>query len=184
MTPAQYVPCPKLDGVASDALDSMSSRTRSSSNRLLVMQRQTRLRVQAFKSYADRFRVPTTLAKLHSDRLSNDIKQTLDKYCRDVLGPQPASRAFSAQYFDTNDVLLFCYMGERWRDGSIMVSCFISKGNLTHLNICQDPPVKPLGQQYENCTPQDLEKGLEQGRRVVCDGISVYSSLVKPGNEH
>jgi hypothetical protein len=126
MTNDQFVPRPNLDGVASDVIDSTSNRTRSLRERVRQLERQTLLRVKAFKMYADRFRVPTTLANLHSDRLSNEVKEMLDKYCIDVLEPQKSSRVFSAQYVDNNDELLFCYMGERWRDASTKVSCFIS----------------------------------------------------------
>jgi hypothetical protein len=135
VTHDQYVPHPNLDGVAPEAIGSMSRRPRSFPKRLRDLEEQAFRRARAFKTYADRFQVPTTLAQLYSERLSDSVKNELDKYCIDVLEPQKSSRIFSAQYFDTNNELLFCYMGERWRDVSTKVSRFVYQSNTSEF-IC------------------------------------------------
>jgi hypothetical protein len=130
MRAEQYVPPPKLDGAATDGLVSTSG-AKGLNKRLQLTERQARMRVQAFKKFADRFRVPTTIAYLQSVRLSNDVKSQLDEYCIEKLQPQQHSRAFSAMYYDQNDCLLFCYMGNRWKEESVEVRfLFILSSNI------------------------------------------------------
>jgi hypothetical protein len=115
-----------LDSAATDALTSSSSRIRGFAQRLQDTERRARLRVRAFKKYADRFCVPTKLADLHAIKLKKDVKATLEEICNSDLGPDAPSRALSAQYFDPDGVLLFCYMGERWKSQSAAVPIDLS----------------------------------------------------------
>ena len=110
-----FVPHPYLDGAATEGLPS-SNRFRSQAARLKEVDRQARRRVQVFKKTASRFQVPTTLTYLNANRLKEKVKRKLESVCNRELGPNAPSRCFSAQYFDENGVLLFCYMGERWKD--------------------------------------------------------------------
>ncbi|KAF8230865.1 hypothetical protein L208DRAFT_1378361 [Tricholoma matsutake] len=52
-------------------------------------------------------------------------------------------------YYDPSKTLLFCYMGDHWKDGL----------------------VEPLDSQYKDCTLTDLEKCIGKGKKVVHDGL-------------
>ena len=122
MTAQQYVPRPMFqEGAATDGLMAPSN-ARGEKRRFKDMEKQTLMRVQAFKKYADRFTVPTTIAHLQSVRTSSDTKLLLDLQCTEILEPQPYSRPFSAMYYDKDQSLLFSYMGERWKQGLVEVS--------------------------------------------------------------
>jgi hypothetical protein len=180
MTAKQYVPHPTFqEGVATDGLMAPSN-ARGEKKRFKDMENQTRMRVQAFKKYADRFIVPTTIARLQSDRSSPEIKLQLDKHCIETLEPLPYSRPFSAMYYDQNKSLLFSYMGERWKQGMIEVRFLRSNFNPTYIyHIHQNPPLQPLKNQYQNRTLEDLEKGLGEGKLVIHDGIYVSGTLIQ-----
>ncbi|KAF8221758.1 hypothetical protein L208DRAFT_1382128 [Tricholoma matsutake] len=154
MTRNQYVPSPTFsEGVATDGLMAPSN-TRGEKKCLNDMERQMRLRVEAFKKYADCFLVPMTIADLQSVRMSKEVKLQLDQYCLETLEPQPHSRPFSAMYYDPSKTLLFCYMGNCWKDGSV-----------------ENPSMQPLDSQYKDRTLTDLERGIEEGKKVVHDGL-------------
>jgi hypothetical protein len=122
MTAQQYVPHPTFQGgAATDGLMAPSN-PRSEKKHFKDMERQTCMRVQAFKKYAERFLVPTTIAYLQSVRSSKEVKLQLDKHCTETLEPLPYSRPFSAMYYNNDQSLLFCYMGERWKQGLVEVS--------------------------------------------------------------
>jgi len=122
MTAQQYVPHPTFqNGAATDGVMA-PSHARGKKKHFEDMEKQTRMRVQAFKKYADRFLVPTTIAYLQSVRSSQEVKLQLDKHCTETLEPLPYSRPFSAMYYDNDQSLLFSYMGERWKQGLVEVS--------------------------------------------------------------
>jgi hypothetical protein len=122
MTAQQYVPHPTFkQGAATDGLIAPSN-ARGNKKCFKDMEKQTCMRVQAFKKYADCFLVPTTIAYLQSVKYSKEVKLQLDKHCTETLEPQPYSRPFSPMYYDNDRSLLFSYMGKHWRQGLVEVS--------------------------------------------------------------
>lgn len=100
----------------------LNSGNRSTQKRQEETLRGTRLRVQGFKKYADKFRVPVKLQDLRAKKDSKVLMRNMEIKCVQEFGADAPSRMLSAQYFDANGEALFYYLGVRWRDVNEPVS--------------------------------------------------------------